>query len=59
MNGLTLSRKQGEYVQLTLPSGELIYVSVEKIKGEQVKLKFHAHESIKIARSELIDRKLS
>tara|TARA_R110001599_G_C11728829_1_gene606489 strand:- start:80 stop:250 length:171 start_codon:yes stop_codon:yes gene_type:complete len=55
MKGLTLSRKEGEFIQLSLPDGQTIYVSINKLKGKQVKLKVYADESVKILRSELVD----
>lgn len=58
MKGLTLSRKEGEYIQLSLPDGQTIYISVDKLKGKQVKLKVYADESVKIMRSELISPEL-
>lgn len=56
MKGLTLSRKEGEYIQLSLPDGQTIQISVNKLQGKQVKLKVYADDSIKILRSELVDR---
>tara|TARA_R110002049_G_scaffold16122_1_gene65007 strand:- start:7917 stop:8099 length:183 start_codon:yes stop_codon:yes gene_type:complete len=58
MKGLTLSRKEGEYIQLSLPDGQTIYISVDKLKGKQVKLKVYADDSVKILRSELVDNQL-
>jgi carbon storage regulator CsrA len=55
MKGLTLSRKEGEYIQLSLPDGQTIHISVSKLQGKQVKLKVYADESVKILRSELVD----
>tara|TARA_B100001063_G_C16278830_1_gene318149 strand:+ start:255 stop:425 length:171 start_codon:yes stop_codon:yes gene_type:complete len=55
MKGLTLSRKEGEFIQLSLPNDQTIYISVNKLKGKQVKLKVYADESVKILRSELVD----
>ena len=58
MKGLTLSRKEGEFIQLSLPNDQTIYISVNKLKGKQVKLKVYADESVKILRSELVDSQL-
>lgn len=54
MKGLTLSRKEGEFIQLSLPNEQMIYISVHKLKGKQVRLKVYADEAVKVLRSELI-----
>ena len=49
---LSLTRRIGESVYLFTKEGE-IQVSISQIKGNQVKIKFSAPQSIDIVRSEI------
>lgn len=52
---LLLSRKTGERIIITLPSGETISLFIVEIRGDQVRLSFDAPRSISIVRSEIKD----
>lgn len=57
MSHLVLSRKTNEAVQLKISTQTddiEVWVNVESIKGEQVRLSFDAPETVKITREELI-----
>lgn len=53
---LVLSRRPGESIILTLPSGETIRVTVVKIDRGKMKLSFTAPENVRIMREELLPR---
>ena len=57
MSHLVLSRKINEAVQLKISTQTddiEVWVNVESIKGEQVRLSFDAPETVMITREELI-----
>lgn len=51
---LTVTRKEGERITLTLPTGETITVEIGRIEQtrRQVKIRVDAPQTIKIAREE-------
>lgn len=51
---LVLSRKEHERVRLTLPDGATIWVSVERISYNAVRLGIAAPKSVDVVREELI-----
>ena len=55
MSTLVLSRKEQEIVVLFTGAGEQVNVTVESIKGGNVKLKFDAPKSVDIWRDELLE----
>jgi len=58
LHHLVLTRKIGQAVQLTVPSDSgviEIWVTLDKIEGEQAKLAFDAPKSVQIAREEIIE----
>jgi len=53
---LVLSRQPVEYIVIQLPSGELIRLSVQRVKGGQVRAGTEAPANAHILRSELAGR---
>ena len=53
---LTLSRKRGESVVLTLPDGSTIRVTVAHLGDYQTRLAFEAPPEVRIMREELLTR---
>jgi len=51
---LVLSRRDGEAIELRLPSGEVVLVSVVKTKGNTVRIGIDAPEDVHILRQELV-----
>ena len=52
---LTLSRKEGESLILTLEDGQTIEVHLDQIRGTQARISIDAPDSVKILREELLD----
>lgn len=52
---LVLSRRDGEAIELRLPSGEVVLVSVVKVKGNTVRIGIDAAQDVHILRQELVD----
>jgi len=52
---LILTRRPGETLIITLPTGEQIKVTVLGIKGNQVRIGTDAPEAISIVREELLE----
>ena len=52
---LTLSRRNGEQLQLVTKDNEVIEITVTNIRGNQVKINFNAPKSCRIMRRELIE----
>ena len=50
---LVLTRRLGESICITLPTGEQIEVTVLDVKGRQVRIGTSAPDDIKIVRKEL------
>ena len=51
---LVLSRKEGESIVLTTPTGETVTITLTKYRGAQTIVGIEAPKSRKILRSELI-----
>lgn len=51
---LVLSRHEREVIEMRLPSGEVIAITVAKIKGSAVRLGIEAPEDVHILRGELV-----
>lgn len=52
---LILSRRRNEDVIITTPSGEKVLVRIIDIRGDKVRIGFHADERIEIMRRELLE----
>lgn len=52
---LTLSRRNGEQLQLVTKDNEIIEITVTNIRGNQIKINFNAPKSCRIMRRELIE----
>lgn len=55
---LTLTRRPGEAVILTLPDQTRIVVELREISGQQARLTFHAPDEVRILREELATTRL-
>jgi len=53
---LTLSRRIGESIILTLEDGQTITVRLDETKGNQARISIGAPESVKILREELLEQ---
>jgi carbon storage regulator len=51
---LVLSRHEREVIEMRLPDGQIIAVSVVKVKGSTVRLGIEAPEDVHILRGELV-----
>lgn len=51
---LTLTRRRGEKIRYTTPSGEQIIVEVSRIGRNQVKIRSYADKNVRIERAELV-----
>jgi len=51
---LTLSRKEGESIVLTLEDGQTITVRLDETNGSQARISIGAPDSVKILREELV-----
>lgn len=56
--GLILSRRVGESVHIHGEDVKPVAVSVIGVKGNQVRLMFHADDDVEIDREEVYDRKM-
>lgn len=56
VKGLVLSRRVDESISIVTASGERIVVHVGKIKGNKVSLVTDADPSVKILRTELVEK---
>lgn len=54
---LNLTRRPGETIVMTLPSGETIRITVLNIKGNQVRIGTDAPNHIAVDRQEIYERK--
>jgi carbon storage regulator CsrA len=54
---LVLSRKLGERVCLQLPSGDVIWVSIEFLGSHNIKLGIEAPANVEVLREELMKEK--
>lgn len=51
---LVLTRRQGQYVSVKLPSGEIITVHIVQAKNDQVRIGINAPRSIQVDRGEIV-----
>lgn len=54
MSGLTITRQETESVYCTLPSGEKIRVTIQRIEGNQASIQIDAPKDVEIERGELL-----
>ena len=54
-DGLSLTRKADQSVNIILEDGRKIVVKVAEIRGRQVRLRFYAPGGIKILRDEIME----
>jgi sRNA-binding carbon storage regulator CsrA len=52
--GLCIGRKEGQDVQLDLPDGRVIVVTLTRLEGRGARLHIHAPLDVKILRGELV-----
>lgn len=52
---LVLGRNEGQKVMLTLPSGEVIAVSVVAVRGKKARLGFESPKNVSIDREEVFE----
>ena len=52
---LVITRRPGEAIVIELPSGELIEVTVVRVKGNQVRLGTDAPKQLPVVREELLE----
>jgi len=52
---LTLYRKEGEYLLLTLDDGQVITIRLDSIKGKRARISIGAPDEVKIMREEIPD----
>ena len=56
MEGLTVTRKHGESIEIMTPEGRRIVVTVCPTNGNQVRLNVNAEKAVRVLRSELVGR---
>ena len=54
MSGLTITRKETESVYCTLPSGEMIRFTIQRLKNSQALVSISAPDNVLISRGELL-----
>lgn len=54
--GLALTRREGEWIEVTHPDGTLVVVTFVRAEGDRVKLVIEAPEEVKIMRGEVVVR---
>ena len=54
MSGLTVTRKETESVYCTLPTGEMIRFTIQRLKNSQALVTINAPDNVLISRGELL-----